>query len=202
MAAGRKPQPQERAFGDEVIGVACAALAIFFILAFYSYRPGDTAANQMGLVGYVVADFVCPMLGKACYLLPGAILYCTAVLLHVLPCPAPFSQLVSFLFFTLTVATFLALRSEAPHVHVVEAGGWVGGFVAVHLRAGLSQQGAYVALSPLLLASFMGVTRFSLRWAGAGIANGIVTLFTRSWAVALSLGHFLASLLRRRAAEP
>jgi S-DNA-T family DNA segregation ATPase FtsK/SpoIIIE len=156
----------------------------------------------MGLVGYVVADFVCPMLGKACYLLPGAILYCTAVLLHVLPCPAPFSQLVSFLFFTLTVATFLALRFEGPHVHVVEAGGWVGGFVAVHLRAGLSQQGAYVALSPLLLASFMGVTRFSLRWAGAGIANGIVALVAGSWAALLSAGRFLSALFRRRATEP
>ncbi|MBI3797496.1 MAG: DNA translocase FtsK 4TM domain-containing protein, partial [Deltaproteobacteria bacterium] len=83
MAAGRKPQPQERAFGDEVIGVAGAALAVFFILAFYSYHPGDTQANQMGLVGQVVADFVCPMLGKACYLLPGALFYGTAVLLHV-----------------------------------------------------------------------------------------------------------------------
>jgi len=202
MAAGRKPQPQERAFGDEVIGVAGAALAVFFILAFYSYHPGDTQANQMGLVGQVVADFVCPMLGKACYLLPGALFYGTAVLFHLLPCPAPFSQMVSFLFFTLAAATFLALRYEGPHVHVVEAGGWVGGFVAVHLRAGLSQQGAYVALAPLLLASFMGVTRFSLHWAGAGIVNSVVALFTGSWAVVLSVGHFLSALFRRRPTEP
>jgi DNA segregation ATPase FtsK/SpoIIIE, S-DNA-T family len=202
MAAGRKPQPQERAFGDEVIGIACTALAVFFILAFYSYRPDDTLANQMGLVGHVVADFVCPMLGKACYLLPGALLYGTAVLLHLLPCPAPFSQMVSFLFFTLAAATFLALRYEGPHVHVIEAGGWVGGFVAVHLRTGLGQQGAYVALSPLLLTSFMGLTRLSLRWAGAGMANGVVTLFVRSWAVVLNIGQVFAVAFRRHAAEP
>ncbi|HKA53487.1 MAG TPA: DNA translocase FtsK 4TM domain-containing protein, partial [Candidatus Binatia bacterium] len=112
MAVGRKPQPQERAFGDEVIGVAYAALAVFLILAFSSYRPGDAQPNQMGLVGHVVADFVCPMLGKACYLLPAALLYGTAVLLHLLPCPAPFSQMLSFLFFTPAVATFLALWYE------------------------------------------------------------------------------------------
>ena len=82
MAAGRKPQPQEQAFGDEVIGVASAALAVFLILAFYSYHAGGGQPNQMGLVGQVLADLVCPMLGRACYLLPGALLYGTAVLLH------------------------------------------------------------------------------------------------------------------------
>src|SRR5262249_43881527 len=121
MAEGRKPQPRERAFGDEVIGVACAALAIFLILAFYSYRSGDVQSNQMGLVGHVVADLVCPMLGKACYLLPGALLYGTAVLLHLLPFPAPFFQTLSFLFFTVSVATFLALWYEGPHVRVADA---------------------------------------------------------------------------------
>src|SRR5713101_5807527 len=202
MAAGRKPQPQERAFGDEVIGVACAALAVFFILAFYSYRSGDAHLNQMGLVGHVLADFICPMLGKACYLLPGALLYGTAVLLHLLPFPAPFSQTLSFLLLTPTVATFLALWYEDPPVHVAEAGGWVGGFLALHLRADLNRLGAYVALSPLLLVSFMGVTRFSLRWAGAGVANGLTTLLTRGWAALQSLMRFCSSLFRRRRSEP
>lgn len=202
MAAGRKPQPQERAFGDEVIGVASAALAVFLILAFYSYRPGDAQPNLMGLVGHVVADLVCPMLGRVCYLLPGALLYGTAVLLHLLPLPAPFSQTLSFLFFTLASATFLALWCEGPHVHVVDAGGWIGGFLALHLRAGLSRLGAYVALSPLLLVSFMGVTRFSLRWAGEGVAHGLTALLTRCWAALQGLVRFLSSLFRRRPAEP
>ena len=201
MAAGRKPQPQERAFGDEVIGVACAALAVFFILAFYSYRSGDAHLNQMGLVGHVLADFICPMLGKACYLLPGALLYGTAVLLHLLPFPAPFSQTLSFLLFTLSAATFLALWYEDPHIHVADAGGWIGGFLALHLRAGLSRLGAYVALSPLLLVSFMGVTRFSLRWAGEGVANGLTALLTRCWAALQSLVRFLLALFRRRRSE-
>ncbi|HJY82623.1 MAG TPA: DNA translocase FtsK 4TM domain-containing protein, partial [Candidatus Binatia bacterium] len=201
MAAGRKPQLQQRAFGDEVIGVACAALAVFFSLAFYSYHPGDTPLNQMGLVGHVVADFVCPMLGKACYLLPGALLYGTAVLLHILPFPAPFSQMLSFLFFIPAAATFLALWYEGSPTHVADAGGWIGGFLALHLRTGLNRLGAYVALSPLLLVSFMGVTRFSLRWAGEGIANGLAALCTRGWAVLQSVIRFLLSLFRRHRSE-
>ena len=201
MAAGRKPQLQQRAFGDEVIGVACAALAVFFSLAFYSYHPGDTPLNQMGLVGHVVADFVCPMLGKACYLLPGALLYGAAVLLHVLPFPAPFSQTLSFLFFIPAAATFLALWYEGSPTHVADAGGWIGGFLALHLRTGLNRLGAYVALSPLLLVSFMGVTRFSLRWAGEGIANGLAALCTRGWAVLQSVIRFLLSLFRRHRSE-
>jgi S-DNA-T family DNA segregation ATPase FtsK/SpoIIIE len=202
MAAGRKPQPQERAFGDEVIGVASAALAVFFILAFYFYHAGGGQSNQMGLVGQVVADLVCPMLGRACYLLPGALLYGTAVLLHLLPFPAPFSQTLSFLLLTPAVATFLALWYEDPHVHVAEAGGWVGGFLALHLRADLNRLGAYVVLSPLLLVSFMGVTRFSLRWAGEGVANGLMTLLTRSWAALQSLICFFSFLFRRRRSAP
>ncbi len=202
MAAGRKPQLQQRAFGDEVIGVACAALAVFFSLAFYSYHSGDAPTNQMGLVGYVVADLVCPMVGKACYLLPGALLYGTAVLLHVLLFPAPFSQMLSFLLFIPAAATFLALWYEDPHVHVADAGGWIGGFLALHLRTGLNRLGAYVALSPLLLVSFMGVTRFSLRWAGEGVAHGLTALFTRCWAALQSLVRFLSSLFRRHRSEP
>ncbi|HEV8715991.1 MAG TPA: DNA translocase FtsK 4TM domain-containing protein [Candidatus Binatia bacterium] len=200
MAAGRKPQLQERAFGDEVIGVACAALAVFFILAFYSYHPGDAQPNQMGLVGHVVADLVCPMLGKACYLLPAALLYGTAVLLHLLPFPAPFSQMVSFLFFIPAAATFLALWCEGPQVRVVDAGGWVGGFLALHLRVGLDRQGAYVALFPLLLVSFMGITRLSLQWVGAGISGGVLALFRRSWAAVVGMCRLL--LFWRRSSEP
>lgn len=192
MAAGRKPQkrPQERAFGDEVIGVACAALAVFLILAFRSYHSSGAQANQMGAVGQVVADLFCPMLGQASYLLPGALLYATAALLHVLPFPAPFSQFISFLFFTVSAATFLALWYEEPQVHVVEAGGWIGGFIAFHLRAGLNRLGAYVALSPLLLVSFMGITRLSLRGAGEGVIAGLASVVSRCRAAFQSTARF------------
>ncbi|MBI3303930.1 MAG: DNA translocase FtsK 4TM domain-containing protein [Deltaproteobacteria bacterium] len=203
MVVGRKSQSQERAFGDEVIGVASAALAVFLILAFHSYRAGAAPANQMGLAGYVLADLLCPMLGRACYVLPGALLYGTAVLFHVLPCPAPVSQALSFLVFTLSATAFLALWYEGRAV--AEAGGWIGGFLAVHLRAGLNRLGAYVTLAPLLLVSFMGMTRLSLRWAGVEISTRIAALLTRCWVALSGLSGRLPRLLWRRtsaASEP
>ena len=181
MAVGRKPQAEEKSFGSEVIGVACAALAVFFIFAFNSYRAGDPQGNQVGLTGYVLADLLCPALGKAVYVIPGVLLYGTALLFHILRSPAPLTQTFSLLVFTLSVSAFLALWYESEHRAVTEAGGWIGGFLAFHLQIGLNRLGAYVALVPLLLGSFMGFTRLSLRWMGIGITAGIVTILIRCW---------------------
>src|SRR5262245_30083446 len=180
MAVGRKSQPQERAFGDEVIAVACAAVAVFLILAFRSYRPGVTQANQVGLVGYVLADIFCPMFGRACYLLPGALLYGTAVLLRLLPFPAPIAQVFSGVVLTLSTSALLALWYEDLQ-NVAKAGGWVGGFLAFHLHSGFNRLGAYVALSPLLLVSFMGLTRLSLRGVGEMLTDSVTSQLSRWW---------------------
>jgi S-DNA-T family DNA segregation ATPase FtsK/SpoIIIE len=181
MAAGRKSQPQERAFGDEVLAIACAALALFFILAFYSYRADDPQVNQMGLIGYVLADIFRPMFGRMCYMLPGGFLYGAAILLRVLPLPAPVTQSVATVVFSLASAAFLALGSDNSR-QVVEAGGWVGGFLAVHLRAGLNRLGAYVVLTPVILVSFMVMTRISLSWAAEALSLHFAETLARWWA--------------------
>jgi S-DNA-T family DNA segregation ATPase FtsK/SpoIIIE len=181
MAAGRKSQPQERAFGDEVLAIACAALALFFILAFYSYRADDPQVNQMGLIGYVLADIFRPMFGRMCYMLPGGFLYGAAILLRVLPLPAPVTQSVATVVFSLASAAFLALGSDNSR-QVVEAGGWVGGFLAVHLRAGLNRLGAYVVLTPVILVSFMVMTRISLSWAAEALSLHFTETLARWWA--------------------
>lgn len=198
MAAGRKPQPQERSFGGEVIGAASAALAVLLLLAFSSYRPGNAEANLAGVVGYVAADLLCPTLGKACYLIPAALLYGGGVLWHLLRCPALFSQTIAFIVLTFSAAAFFALWYEGQPV--TEAGGWVGGFLAFHLRGWLNRLGAYVVLSPLLLGSLMGVTRISLRWVGVGITTGITALFSRLWASLRDLLGLLSQLSWRRTA--
>ncbi|MGE0684908.1 MAG: DNA translocase FtsK 4TM domain-containing protein, partial [Candidatus Binatia bacterium] len=202
MAVGRKPQPQvqERAFGDEVIAIACVALAIFFILAFSSYRANDDQANQMGLIGYVLADILRPMFGRMCYVLPGALFYTAAILLRLLPFPAPFAQSAAFCFFTLSSAALLALGNDG-HSSVAEAGGWVGGFLAANLRAGLNRPGAYVALTPVILVSFMIMTRLSLRWATEICSNYIIELFSRAWEKLQGLPGFLPQFSWRRTIE-
>jgi DNA segregation ATPase FtsK/SpoIIIE, S-DNA-T family len=167
MAAGRKPQPEEQPFGGEVIGVANIALAIFFTLAFYSYQAGNASSNAVGLIGYLFADVLCPAFGQACYLLPLSLLYFAGVLLHQWQCPAVLSQMLSFGTFLVTAAALLALwGGQRP---VTEAGGWIGGFLALHLRTGLNMIGAHLLLVPVLLMSFMGMTRVSLSDTGAGV---------------------------------
>lgn len=204
MAGGRKPQPQERAFGDEIIAIACVALAIFFVFAFYSYQAGEPSTNQMGLIGHVLADIFRPMLGRMCYALPGALLYGAAILLRVLPCPAPVAQSCAFFLFTLSCAAFLALRSFNSQ-EVAEAGGWVGGFLAFQLRAGLNQLGAYVVLFPVILVSFMAMMRLSLRGAAealvAYLTHFSVVLVPGGWEKFQSLPGLLPRFSWRRVPE-
>jgi S-DNA-T family DNA segregation ATPase FtsK/SpoIIIE len=190
MAAGRKPRPEEQPFGGEVIGVANIALAIFFTLAFYSYKASDAGSNSVGLIGYLLADLFCPAFGQACYLLPLALLYFAGVLLHQWQCPALISQLLSFGTFLVTTAALLALwGGQRP---VIEAGGWVGGFLALHLRTGLNLIGAHLLLVPVLLMSFMGMTRVSLSDTGAGVFATSYALIVKGYTLVGKLGVVFA----------
>lgn len=195
MAVGKKPQLEEQPFGGEVIGLANIALAVFFILAFYSYRPGDASGNSVGLIGHLFADLLCPAFGYACYFIPLALLYFAGVLLHQWQCPALISQSFAFTIFLITTSALFALwGGKRP---VIEAGGWVGGFLAVHLRTGLNLIGAHLLLVPILLMSFMGMTRVSLSDTGVG-------LFANSYALLLwckSLFSRVEELLPRLAWE-
>src|SRR5262245_36095869 len=121
MATGRKPQHDKRSFGGEMTGVVSAALAVFLLLAFYSYRPGDPQSNLVGVAGYRLADLWCPAFGQSSYLVPLLCIYSATVLLHLLPCPAPFSQLLAFTVFTFATAATLALWFEGRPV--VQGGG-------------------------------------------------------------------------------
>ncbi|MGE0821808.1 MAG: DNA translocase FtsK 4TM domain-containing protein [Candidatus Binatia bacterium] len=177
MAVGKKPQPEEQPFGSEILGIASLTLAIFLTLAFYSYQAGNASANAVGLIGYLIADFLCPALGRACYLFPVAFLYFAGVLLHLWRCPAILTQASSFVLFLLVSAALLALWGDTGQV--VDAGGWIGGFLAFHLRSGLNVIGAHLLLIPALLISFMAMTRLSLFGAGVGIFAGSYTFL--SW---------------------
>lgn len=176
MAVGRKSQPQERAFGDEILAITCVVLGVFFTLAFYSYQTSPRT-NQMGLVGHVVADFFRPMLGQMCYVLPAACVFVAVLLLRFLTVPAPISQTVALIFFTLAGAALLDLSHVAKN-DVANAGGWVGGLLVAHLEGALNRAGSYVVVAPLLLVSFMVMTRLSLGWAFEAIASLVAKCVT------------------------
>lgn len=206
MAVGRTPRSEEHSFGGEVVGIACAALALFFIVAFSSYRAGAPHSNQAGLTGYVLADILCPALGRAAYAVPGFLFYIAAVLFHLVRYPAPVAQTVSWVVLTLSAAAFFALWFEAERRPVTEAGGWIGGLLAFHLQSSLNRVGSYVALAPVLIGSFMGFTRLSLRRVGGGIAVGIAVMLRRSWTWLCCVPGWLRGLLlrvtRERSASP
>lgn len=200
MAAGKKPQLEEQPFGGEVIGVANVALAIFFILAFYSYRPGDANGNYVGLIGHLFADLLCPAFGYACYFIPLALLYFAGVLLHQWQCPALVSQSFAFTIFLITISALFALwGGKRP---VIAAGGWIGGFLALHLRTGLNLIGAHLLLVPILLMSFMGMTRVSLSDTGAGIFANSYALLLRLRAMFAGVQEFLPRLAWERPELP
>ena len=174
---------QERSALGEGIGVLCVTLTIFLGLAFFSYQPDAADSNQVGRAGYLVAHVLCRAFGLTAYLFPVLLLYAMALRFRWLRCAAPFVQGVSFVVFTLAASAFLALWFDGRPVF--QAGGWVGSFLALHLRQAGNLVGAYLLLSPVLLISFMGTTRLSLMKLG-------------SWLVAVGrvIGRFGWSRLR------
>ena len=168
---------QERSALGEGIGVLCVTLTIFLGLAFFSYQPDAADSNQVGRAGYVVAHVLCRAFGLTVYVFPAVLLYAMAHRFGWLRCAAPFVQGLSFVVFTLAAAAFLALWFDGRPVF--RAGGWVGSFLALHLRQAGNLVGAYLLLSPVLLVSFMGITQLSLAKLGSGLvaAGGVVGRF-------------------------
>lgn len=165
------PEATRAALGESV-GILWATLTVFLGLAFYSYQPGAPEVNQVGRAGHFVARTLGAALGRACYLLPALTLYATALRFHLLRCPAPRIQTVSFLAFTLSVAVLLDLWFGSPTHDVFRAGGYVGGFAAWHLLEVGNHAGAYLVLCPVLLVSFLGATQLSLAGMGGGLLSG------------------------------
>ena len=167
VAVRERSGSQERSALGEGIGVLCVTLTIFLGLAFFSYQPEAADSNQVGRAGYVVAHVLCRAFGLTVYLFPAVLLYAMALRFHWLRCTAPLVQGISFVVFTLAASAFLALWFDGRPVF--QAGGWVGSFLALHLRQAGNLVGAYLLLSPVLLVSFMGITQLSLMKLGSGL---------------------------------
>ncbi len=188
--------PQERSALGEGIGVLCVTLTIFLGLAFFSYQPEASDSNQVGQAGYLVAHVLCPAFGLTVYLLPVVLLYAMALRFHWLRCAAPFVQSLSFIVFTLAASAFLALWLDGWPVF--QAGGWVGSFLALHLRQAGNLVGAYLLLCPVLLVSFMSTTQLSLVKLGRGLATGGHTIGRFGWSGLRALSGLAAGQLSGR----
>ena len=189
MARTRKsqPQPPEHPAGSEILGIVLVVGAVFLFFAFFSYEPDAPSRNQVGVIGYLFADLFCPALGKVCYVLPALLAYAAGMQFQLWQCPVPLAQSISGLVFILTSASLLALwYTDQP---VAQAGGWVGRFLATHLRQGLNQLGAYLVLLPILLVSFMGISRMSLSGAGMSLLASLLPATGRLGLQLVQLPH-------------
>ena len=166
----RHTQSGQRSLGYEVSGVALVAVAIFLGLALLSYQPGRPQTNLVGVIGYLLADLLCSALGKMSYALPALAVYTAGLQFRLWRCTAVTSQAVSLGVFGLASTALLSLwYADRPAVY---AGGWIGGWLAVSLRTGLNQLGAYLVLIPVLVASLMGISRLSLHTLGGRLLIG------------------------------
>ena len=196
VSVQERPVSQERSVLGEGMGVLCVTLTVFLGLAFFSYQPDAADSNQVGRAGHLVAHVLCRAFGLTAYLFPALLLYALALRFHWLRCAAPLVQGISFVVFTLAASAFLALWFDGQPVF--QAGGWVGSFLALHLRQAGNLVGAYLLLSPVLLVSFMGITQLSLAKVGSGLVAGGGALGQFGWSRLRTLSGQVAGQLSSR----
>lgn len=159
-----KPESGQHSVGYEIVGIALVVVAIFLGIAFLSYQPARPQTNLVGIIGYLLADLFCSALGKMSYGVPALAVYTAGLQFRLWCCPAVPSQMLSLGVCGLAGTALLSLwYGDRP---AVEAGGWLGAWLAVSLRYGFNQLGAYLVLIPVLVVSLMGIFRLSLHTLG------------------------------------
>jgi S-DNA-T family DNA segregation ATPase FtsK/SpoIIIE len=187
--AAREHAEAGRRLLREVEGIIGAVAALFLIASFLSYDPDNVGRNLCGPVGHAVADVLVPALGLATYLIP---LYLSVLAWQLLreDGPAiPIGKAIGCGVLVLAIATALALVRDS--VSGTDAGGWLGGFIAIELRAFLGTFGAVIVTGALLGFSLQLSTEASLPAVARSVRSGGTTLATamlaraRMWQEAL-----------------
>jgi S-DNA-T family DNA segregation ATPase FtsK/SpoIIIE len=157
-------QPEDREASqllNEVAGLVTLAAALFALVSFVSFEPGEGGANLAGPVGHGLSSLLMQAFGLAVFLVP--------ILLGVLGVQL-FRSRLDDLSATRGLASFALLLSVAvlfglirQHSGVVYAGGWFGGFVSTLLRDACGTLGAAVVTGVWLALALMFTTGSSLR---------------------------------------
>jgi S-DNA-T family DNA segregation ATPase FtsK/SpoIIIE len=157
----------------EVEAILCAATGAVLALSFFSYSPESPATNQVGPIGYWLANILVQAFGYAAYLFP-ALLAGGAVALFVnlkgMSSPVRAVGAVALL-----IVSAVALGLYRPDVEPEFAGGWVGGFLATLMQDAMGRTGSTVVLAALGMLVWLMITATPLSqvlgkvgvWAGA-----------------------------------
>jgi S-DNA-T family DNA segregation ATPase FtsK/SpoIIIE len=172
-AEAAKPASTTRALSEghswnilnEVAGVVTLGAALFALVSFLSFHPGQR--NLGGLVGYGLAAILLHTFGLAAYLIPlllvlvGIRVFRAGV--HALSGPRAVAALLLIL--TTSVGAGLIL----PTANVLSAGGWFGGFISALLRDLAGSAGALLIAGASMLFALMFTTGHSLRSASVAV---------------------------------
>jgi S-DNA-T family DNA segregation ATPase FtsK/SpoIIIE len=155
---------------EELVAVVSVAVAAFVTLSIYAYQTGLNL-DLGGHVGRGLASAVVQALGLAAYLVPLALVAVAIVLFRGASEEISVSRAGGAGVLTLSVALLLGLAGS--ETRVVDAGGWLGGFLASLCREAFGTLGSYVIAAASALLSFVFVTRISLGGATALLLLGV-----------------------------
>ena len=174
-SASRAKETKERdgSWGvlDEVGAIVSLAAAVFVLVSFFTYRRGDMGTNFGGPVGYGLANIVVQALGLAAFLLAPCLLVVGWMLFRHSTREISGARSVGVSGFILSLAVALALA--LPAADPVDAGGFVGGFVARLMSDGFGRMGAVLITGSLLALSFLFATQLSFRAAGGALSGAV-----------------------------
>ena len=173
--AAAKPetkQPEEREASqllNEVAGLVTLGAALFALVSFVSFQPGEAGTNLGGPVGHGLSTLLMQAFGLAVFLLPFLLALLAVQLFRARLDEISAARTVASLTLLLSLAVMLGLIRQ--HSNVVYAGGWFGGFISTLLRDTCGTLGAAVATAVLVVLAVMFTTGSSLRTGASTVAS-------------------------------
>src|SRR5918998_2021497 len=155
----------------EIVGILLFALGLLLALCLFFFHPDDPSLNSagrsqtnnlIGPAGAYVSDLILQPFGVAAYLLPVLFFVAAWRRFSKLPLRAPLARVAGLLVILLSASALVALGG-LPRLFDgrVEAGGFVGLFIANGLAGVIGNVGALVLLSALAAIGVLLATNFS-----------------------------------------
>ena len=155
-------------------------LGVTLGLGLLSYIPDKPVLNQVGAVGYAVADVLKGCFGLAAYTFPLLLVLAALALLVRGAAPVTPIRVVGGAFSLLVTSVALALFYPAADASA--AGGWVGGFLATIMHQAFGIGGSSVILVGGAMLVFIMLTGIApsllARRAAAAVASGLWTAWS------------------------
>ncbi len=173
----------------EVVGVACFALALMWLVALASYSASDPVmffsapaaappANFAGKVGAFLSELSFQVLGYAAYLIPPMLVVVGWHYFWVRALKAPITKLIGALLLFASVSGLLSIAFERLDIggKRFPAGGVIGKMVADMSVAQLNRTGSLIILLTIVFLAAIMATQLSLGAMAAGLGSRLQQL--------------------------